>query len=329
MCITLFNLAFLCKIGTATSIHRASDKHPIKRPFMYTQVLAVMAPVILIPGIGYIWSKTNQAFDTAAIGQLVMLLTAPCLILSTFSETQLNLPQLFSIGGIAVAVTLIMGGITWVCASALHKAPEPYMLCTMFPNLGNIGLPVCFFAFGDEGLAFALAYFLAGAFLHFSIGIMLISGQKWYTALMRSPIIYASVLAIAMLATDSHFPAWALNTISLIGQLSIPLMLLALGVSLAHLSIQQVPTNTGFALLRLGGGFGLSYVIASGFSFSPIAFSVILIQSSMPSAVFNYILALRYARAANNVAAIIVISTLISFITLPWLVHCLLLQHAA
>ena len=91
-------------------------------------------------------------------------------------------------------------------------------------------------------------------------------------------------------------------------------------LSLINLNIASIKQTLTISVLRLLMGFSLALIAIEVFGLSGIAAGVILIQFSMPSAVFNYIFADRFNRDPDKVAAVILQSTLLSILTLPLLV---------
>ena len=69
--------------------------------------------------------------------------------------------------------------------------------------------------------------------LQMSLGIVLVAGRGNLGGLARQPVLWATVVALVMIGMDWSLPVWLDNTTSLLGDLTIPLMLLTLGVSLA------------------------------------------------------------------------------------------------
>lgn len=97
-----------------------------------------------------------------------------------------------------------------------------------------------------------------------------------------------------------------------------------LGVSLARLKVGRV-RRTGFlAALRLALGLGVGLALAHALGLTDPARGVLVVQSTMPAAVFNYLFAERYQTEPEEVAGVIVLSTLMSFATLPLLLWWLL-----
>ena len=101
-------------------------------------------------------------------------------------------------------------------------------------------------------------------------------------------------------------------------------MLLALGVSLGSLQVRRLGTSLRIAVLRLVLGLAAGLAVAWLFGLEGSARSVLILLSAMPVAVFTYLFAARYGRDSDLVAGAVVLSTLISFATLPLLLWYLL-----
>ena len=187
----------------------------------------------------------------------------------------------------------------------------------MFPNGGNVGLPLCLLAFGDQGLALGIAWFAIGAVGQFTVGVGIAAGSFSLRAIGRQPLVYTLAIALAFVLTGTRPPEFIARTTEILGGMLIPLMLLSLGASLATLTVSRPGRAFALSLVRLLGGFGVGLVAAWVFGLSGAARGVLLIQSSMPVAIFNYLFALRYEREPADVAGMIIITTLLSFLTLP------------
>lgn len=284
---------------------------------MYADIFAVIAPILFCSLIGFIWARTRQPFNQEFVSQLVLWVGSPCLIVGTLGKVDVTPAQL---GDVAVAVALMLGLtlLTGLIALRVLQLPaRAFLNALLFPNTGNMGLPLALFAFGEQGLALALAIFILVSFSHFSLGVAFLSGHSPLRGSLRSPIVYAGALAMLLIVTGIKLPLWLGNTISLLGQISIPLMIFTLGVSLASLRVDDVKRSTVLALLRLGIGFAVGWLVCELLDLQGVLRGALLIQSGMPVAVFNYLLALRYQQQPQAVAGVVVISTLISFITLP------------
>lgn len=291
---------------------------------MFAELFPVLAPVVICAGIGFLWARGGEPFDVGQITRISVNLGTPCLIIWTFEQTRPE-PELFL--EIAAAITF-----AFVCFAALGFAVlkllrlelRNYLPALVFPNTGNMGLPLCFFAFGEAGLAFAIVIFTVSAIGNFTFGASLARGSARLSDLARMPVLYAVPVGLALIVWDLHLPEWIANTVQLLGGLTIPLMLLALGVSLSRLGMASFARSCGLSIVRLAGGFAIGLLAAELFGLEGVARGVLILQCSMPTAVFNYLFAERYGRAPSEVAGMVLTSTLFSFATLPLLLWYLL-----
>lgn len=284
-----------------------------------TQLAAIVAPVFICAGIGLAWARVGAVFDARVVTSLVYNVGAPCLILSTFAKVKLSTAALAEMTVAALLCYAVFAAIAWSVLKASRLSIPSYMPSLMFPLTGSMGLPVCYFAFGNEGLALALVYFTLGTVGTFTVGAAIAAGRVTLGFLLRQPAIYAVVLAVLMIETDATMPTWFVNTTTLLGGIVIPAQLIALGVSLAQLRVASVRRSVALAVLRLGMGFAVGWAIGEALALSPLPRAIVLLQSAMPVAVSNYLFAQLYDREPVEVAGMVLISTTISFFTLPFL----------
>lgn len=286
---------------------------------MLQTLLPITGPVMVCVLIGFIWKKINVPYDTDMVTRLVMCIGAPCLVVSAMTGAHVSrgvIEEMFWVTLVVIMASLLIAAM----AIALLRQPlRTFLGPLVFPNAGNMGLPVCLFAFGDQGLVLAIAVFMMMSMVHFTLGIALVSGRSVFQEMIRNPIIYSIVTALVMIYGDISLPKWGQNTVSLLGDMTIPLMLITLGVSLGNMQVNQLGKSVLFALLRLSIGVGVGWGAATAFGLTGIAKGVVILQSAMPVAVFNYLFALRYGREPQVVAGMVMVSTLLSFVLIPLL----------
>lgn len=294
---------------------------------MLNELFAILAPIMIATGIGYVWGKTGAEFPTDFISRIVMNIGTPCLIIGVMSKVDVK-PEIM--GDVALATAIVMTAMGLIASLWLRLIKLPiatYLPPLIFPNNGNMGLPLCLFAFGQLGLALALGSFMVMLVATFTVGLVLVTQGSWrerLTSIAKQPVIYAMVIAVVLLVTNTPLPRWIGNTVDLLGGIAIPLMTTALGVSLATLKIRFLGRSIVFSLVRVFGGLLLGYIVCQLMGLTGVSRAVVLLQSAMPIAVFNYLLALRYNRQPEEVAAMVLVSTLIAFAGLPFLLAILL-----
>ncbi|MGE4278023.1 MAG: AEC family transporter [Magnetospirillum sp.] len=290
---------------------------------LISNLAAVVAPVFLMSAMGYFWKRLGYAFDQALVTNLVTLVGAPCLVFSTFTKTPLPVAEL---GTMAVATIACLGIFAVVAGVGLRVAGQPlriYLPSLVFPNIGNLGLPVCLFAFGDRGLTLAMIFFAVTTIGQFTLGPALAAGEFNLRRLLKIPFIYAVIVSMALGIWGVSIPQWIANTASLAGGLTVPLMLMALGVALAQLRATSLPRAVTMSVIRIIMGAAGGWAVAALLDLDPVQRGVVILESAMPVAVFNYLFAVMYNNAPEEVAGMVLVSTVISYLTLPILVMVL------
>ena len=289
---------------------------------MFEALINTMAPVFIIIAIGFAWQRTGFEFPQQFITRLVMNIGAPCLIVSTLSKTRIPLDVFTDVALATIFVMVVCGLIALPFALRSKVDPLAIVAPVAVPNTGNMGLSVCLFAFGEAGLSLAIAFFLTSSLVNMSIGIPLFSRRgggisSSLKSLAGEPLLYASIFGVLILVFDWRLPTWAANTTGLIGDITIPLMLLTLGVSLCNLSNTGWLTSVAYSLLRFGGGLVCSLLAVELLGITGLSRNIVILQSMMPAAVFNYLLAAHYHRSPEITAGIVITSTALAFILLP------------
>jgi len=286
---------------------------------LVNDILAIIAPVMIISLIGYLWQRRGMPFDQNMVATLVINVGTPCLLLNAVLANRPDLAVMARISGAAVLVLGLTGLIAWIILKAAALPVRVFLPAMVFGNTGNVGLPLCLFAFGPAGLALAVAFFATQSVLQFSIGQGIASGQVSVRSVLRSPALYAILTGCALIAADITLPRFVMNSISTVAGLTIPLMLLSLGVALASLSVVGLRRSVLISLFCLFGGFAIGLAVSWVMGLEGPARGAVVVQAAMPSAVFNYLFAARYDNRPAEVAGIVFISTILSFLTLPLL----------
>jgi len=291
---------------------------------MILELLNTIFPVIACAGLGYLWARFDQPYDTRIVSRMVSHIGVPCLIFSTMVGIQSLSEQIAEMAVSAAVALLTFASLGTAILLAARLPLRTYLAPVTFPNAGNIGLPLCLFAFGQEGLALGIGFFAVSASAQLIFGQWLFSGFKTPLPLLKAPIPYAVAVGAIFLATDTEVPEFLYNTTDLLGGFAIPLMTFTLGVSLAKLRVIRFSRTLALSALRLlmgaCGGFGFAEL----FGYEGMQKGVLIIQCAMPIAVFNYLFATYYDREPEEVASLVVLSSLLAFFLMPLLVYAVL-----
>lgn len=291
---------------------------------MIETILGAIVPVLLTASIGYVWTRAGRGLDSLSLTLLVTEIGTPFLVFSTFATTAIP-PGAFAASAAATATTL--AGFVVAAALVLRLLGlswRTYLPALAFPNTGNLGLPLALYAFGPEGLSYAIVFFTLCSLTNFTAGQTIAAGSVSWRMILRMPIVYAAILGVGVSVLGIALPRWLANTVSLLGSITVPLMLLMLGMSLGKLRVTAFPRALMLAMLRIGMGAGIGFAVTTLFGLHGIAKDALIQQSAMPVAVFNYLFALRWNNQPEEIAGIVVVSTLLAIITTPALLYLLL-----
>jgi predicted permease len=286
---------------------------------MLSELFEILAPTFLSAFSGWLWVRSGRSFDRKMLGELITLIGAPCLVFSSLVSLEVTAEAMLEMAMAAGCAFLIFGLLGFVFLRVLKLSPQTYLAPLTFGNQGNMGVPLCLFAFGVEGQALALVFFAIGASLQFSVGLLIWSGRIDLMELVRNPIGLSAIAAAIAIGFELPVPTILTKTTGLLGAFAIPIMLLALGAAMAEMKVTDLHRSLGLACLRLATGLGIGFGLAHWLDFSGIARGVLILQCAMPAAVFNYLLAQRYDRSPEEIASIVVVSTLLTASVLPLL----------
>ena len=190
----------------------------------------------------------------------------------------------------------------------------------MFPNNGNMGLPVVTFALGAAGLERAIIYMLGSSFLMFCFGPAIIRGKGFIQGLkliVKLPLIWAILLGLSLRLLSIELP-WELDTaIQKLGAAAIPIALIVLGIQLSETIFKPKFQDFLVAIARLVVAPAIAYLMGNLLQLETLNLQVLVLQSAMPTAVNSLIIVSEFGGDRELVARAIVTSTPISFITLP------------
>ena len=285
---------------------------------IYIKIFEVIFPVFFVIGVGYYLGKKNPKFDTNFITNFAGNIGTPAMIFYTVTTTGITLSifvsyffyALLMIGGFAIIGLILL----FFLKKDLSMELPPLIL----PNTGNMGIPICLFAYGTVGLGVASAIASVIILFHFTLGVFLAKKSFSLDVVIKSPPVYAIIISILFLYFQIKTPLFLENTTFLLTYATIFLVLMSLGIALTRFKF-SLKDSIILSLCRVILGPVIAFIIIYNFNLSGLAAGVLLIQSAMPSAILNYLVGSMYSpkKVVDSIASTIVVSTLMSFITIP------------
>lgn len=287
-------------------------------------VLQIVAPVFLLAAVGFTWVKCGWAYEVEFVTRIAMTLSVPALIFVALMKADISPETLSSLFMASVAAYVVLAIVFLVISKVMKLDLPTFWAPLIFGNTGNLGLPLALFAFGEEGLSYAVIVFAVMAVGSFSVGVWMVSGGGSLMKVFKEPISWATIAGAIFLTQGWQTPPWMTNTLELMGQMAIPLMLITLGVALARLQVTTLSRSIFLSLVKLLTAVAIAWIVGRWFGLNDVAFGVLVVQIATPVAVTSYLLAQKYGADANEVAGLVIISTLLSVIAIPVLLAVLL-----
>jgi len=283
------------------------------------ELLSVVAPVFVVALVGLAWARSGTHFDEVSISRLVLNVGIPCLVFRSLTSLDVPPAELARMAGLAASVMSMFAVGGFAVLKVMNLPAHTYLGPLVFANSGNIGLPICLFAFGDAGLALGMAYFAVSSTCHVVLGGPLFAGSFSLRPFFRSPLTWAVILTVGVVASGVSVPTWIARTTTLLGDIAIPLMLLTLGVSLSKMHPESLGRSLILSFVRLALGLSAGLLLTTLLGVEGLTRKVLVLQASMPVGVLNYLFAQRYARSPEQVASLVLVSTLVSVVSIPML----------
>ena len=280
-------------------------------------VFQISAPVFLLTAIGFIWVKLGFEYRVEFVTRLAMTLALPCLIFVALMNTEISPGTLRSISLATILAYALITLASYVLIRILKLNISTYLAPLTFGNTGNLGLPIAFFAFGLEGLGYAVIVFAIMATYNFTFGVWVISGGGSVIKATKEPLVWGTILGSVFLINNWKTPQFLTSTLELIGQMAIPLMLITLGVAIARLRLKNFSQALLISLTKFFLCLLIAILVGQYFALGHIPFSVLLLQLTTPVAVTSYLLATKYNNEPDDLAGLVIISTLLSTIYIP------------
>jgi len=278
--------------------------------------LAPVIPVFFLIALGFIFARWKK-INLAPITEIIVYLGTPSLVFTALASKPLVAADIAILFGGMAVIFAGVGFLIWLYFSWFRFRSRGFVMPVLFMNAGNMGFPLALFAFGQPGLQRATLMFVLLTFLQYSLGIYILHGGANWREIFRLPLIYATLAGLSFNLAEIRLPELLFQPLSLLGQSTIPIMLVTLGYRLRDFQTLRWGHALGGALARIFGGFGAAYLAVNLIGAEGVNRQVLLLYGCLPAAVINFVLTEKYRQDPELAASIVVLSTLMSLVTIP------------
>lgn len=288
-------------------------------------LLTIVAPVFVIAGLGALLDRT-KTLEVRTISRVVIYLASPALAFYSIANTTITGSELSGLVLFFLLTTATMTFFAWLVSYLLKfdsLTRSAFMLSMVLVNVGNYGVPINEFAFGQAGLERAIVLMVTSSLVTNTLGVFLASWGKASLAkaminVFKVPLPYAVLLGVLVNQNYLPPPQFLLRVTNLLGQAAIPLMLIMLGAQVSRASLQgRWGMMLGISLTKLVGGAIVGISFATALGLSSVTRHVAIVDAATPSAVMASVLATEFESDSKLVSSIVLITTLLSLVTMP------------
>lgn len=284
----------------------------------------ILLPVFALVGIGLVVGG-RMGIDAAPLAKISYYVLAPAFFFDLLRDADIETGVVTQMAIVMVVTTLLLAGLGLAAGRFMHwsySVTAATMLIAVYGNVGNFGIPIVAFAFGEEALPLAGVSFLIINFSAFMIGV---TAATWRTSsptraifkALTTPTVAVLPIAIVFNANNASLPLFADRAIGLMADAMIGIMLVTLGVQLAGMTRPRLSKAVWVASgLRLLVAPAISATASAVIGLSGQARGVTILQSAMPAAVFASLIAIEHDLEPDFVTTVVLVSTVASALTL-------------
>lgn len=280
------------------------------------RIFLTVFPLVAIVSVGYFYAKKRHT-DMSTANAINIDVFVPALIFSVLSAKSFDLPkyEMLAIG--AAIIVLGSGLLLFPVCKLLKISPKTFLPPMMFSNSGNLGLPLAVLAFGEAALPAAVVLFLVENLLHFTVGLYILDHKTNPLNVLKMPMILATIAGLVWSGFHLSVPPAVATFIEMLGQISIPLMLFALGVRMTSVDFSNWKIGLWGAILCPLSGLAIALALQPLLNLEPLHFTYLVLFGALPPAVLNYMVSERYQQEPHQVASIVLLGNMGSLIFIP------------
>jgi len=292
---------------------------------VFERILGIILPVFIIIALGFAYARLRGGAakaDMTAVNRVSTDILCPLLVFSALAGKEFDLGQNAALLLAGVIISLGSGLLAWPVARLFGYDVKSFVPPMMYNNCGNMGLPLAVLAFGANGLAPAVALFMASNLVYFTVGIKIIeagreraAGSAW--RFLASPMMLAMMAGVLFALLHVALPQPLFQALKMLGEACIPIMLFSLGVRMRDVSLKSWHIGLVGAVVCPLAGIVIAVLLDQWMHLPAAQRGQMYLFAALPPAVFCFMVAEQYQQEPDKVASIVLLGNLLALAFVP------------
>ena len=306
-------------------------------------VLQQILVLFLLIFVGVLTSKLNIVHSDFKkdLSKFLLYVTVPAFLITAMGAnfTSENPVEVISNSYKLILISLLMYALAIALSFLLAKIfkftideRNVMQFSITFSNVAFMGYPIIDIIYGSEGVFYAAIYNLTFNILIWTLGVVLITRGKsvnnntnpWMKII--NPGVVAIIIGFILFIFNIQLPYALGEGIRLVGNLTTPLAMIFIGLSLSDVSIMEIVSDyRGFviSIFRLGIFPGIFYLVLSIIGCEGYMLTIPVIISAMPVAINGSMFAMTFESDYVFASKLVFLSSFLSLITIPLIIEFL------
>lgn len=287
---------------------------------MLATLLNIVLPVFAVVAVGVVIGRRHSHNDLSFVNLANVQIFCPALVFSALIAHPVSLSDSWLLIVAGLSLILLPGAILYsLSVKGLER--RTVAMGGMFRNTGNIGIPLMMLAYGEDKMGAIIILFVLSNLVHFSLGLFMLSHSAGRWQWLKNPLVWAAILGLLLADHRQLMPDFVLSSSQLLGQISVPLMLFALGVRLSQGKVGHIGMALRVNLIYLAVGAASFLLVANLLPLSREWLQLLALSAMLPPAVLNYLLCEQYDCQPNKMASIVLLGNLMSVLIIPVVIY--------
>ena len=286
---------------------------------MVLQIFIIILPLLVVVAAGY-GISTIHKIDPESMTRALTDLFLPAMAFESLYTSEIVFTDTARLFGAVILSLFLLALIAYIYARVSRTSFYEMAPSVCFMNTGFLGIPLMALWGGAYAVNVEVLIDQVQNIFIFSVGLMMVTGgfnRRSFHEMLKAPILWAIIAGFLCNALGLQLPPVIIETAHFTGSGVMPLAAFLVGASIAGKPMvfnRHLFAGLG---LRFLGGFAAGVIGAVVLGLQGDMRTVFIMAMSLPSAVFTYVLPLRYGRDAELAGSILIVSTILGILTIP------------